>query len=540
MTTPATPRCSSTGSSLCWRLPSSHAGSVLVDCTLGLGGHTEAVLERLPAGPGHRHRPRPSRAARWPASGSRPSATASPACTRSTTRSPRSSADLGLDHVDAVFFDLGVSSMQLDVRERGFAYAEDAPLDMRMDADHRARPRPTCSTPYSAGELTRILREYGEEKFASKIARAVVRRRETSRSRPAPAWSSCSTPRSRRPRGVRAATRPSAPSRRCGWRSTTSSPCCAARSRPRSRRSGSAAAWSSSPTTRSRTGWSSGPSPTPPASTCPPDLPFVPEGAEPPLRLVTRGAEQADEHEIEQNPRAASVRLRAVERVRPVHPSTSRLPQEPPDEQSRSPDPHPRHPDRARTAVDKARLTVVPRMRTRAPRVPFVTLVSLVLVGGVVGLLLFNTSMQQASFAAASLEDQADTWRPASRRCGWSSTSSATRSGWRPEAQQMGMVIPAAPVFLDLEAGRTSGVRTPATPENAIQPRCRRPPIKPADPRARPDDRRGAGRRPTTDVHGQQRPRRNADGTERETNKQGTQEPRPVTARSRRSAAVHL
>ena len=63
----------------------------------------------------------------------------------------------------------------------------------------------------------------------------------------------------------------------------------------------------------------------------------------------------------------------------------------------------------AQEAVDKARLTVVPRVRTRAPRVPFVTLVSLVLVGGIVGLLLFNTSMQQASFAAPSLENQADT-----------------------------------------------------------------------------------------------------------------------------------
>jgi 16S rRNA (cytosine1402-N4)-methyltransferase len=52
----------------------------------------------------------------------------------------------------------------------------------------------------------------------------------------------------------------------------------------------------------------------------PPDLPFVPEGSEPAFRLVTRGAEQADEHEIEQNPRAASVRLRALERVLPREP----------------------------------------------------------------------------------------------------------------------------------------------------------------------------------------------------------------------------
>ena len=57
----------------------------------------------------------------------------------------------------------------------------------------------------------------------------------------------------------------------------------------------------------------------------PHDLPFVPEGAEPAFRLVTRGAEQADEHEIAENPRAASVRLRAVERVRPAPRPTSRF-----------------------------------------------------------------------------------------------------------------------------------------------------------------------------------------------------------------------
>ena len=147
MSTPATSRCSSTGSSPWWRPRSTHPGSVLVDATLGLGGHAEAVLERCPSArvigvdrdqhalelagarlgavrradhPGARRVRRDPRGARGPA-----------ARRRST----------------AMLFDLGVSSMQLDVRERGFAYAEDAPLDMRMDDSDRARPRPTCSTP---------------------------------------------------------------------------------------------------------------------------------------------------------------------------------------------------------------------------------------------------------------------------------------------------------------------------------------------------------------------------------------------------------
>ena len=123
----------------------------------------------------------------------------------------------------------------------------------------------------------------------------------------------------------------------------------------------------------------------------------------------------------------------------------------------------------AQEAVDKARLSVVPRVRTRAPRVPFVTLVSLVLVGGIVGLLLFNTSMQQASFTAAALETQADTLagREQTLRMELDELRDPQRVAL--QAQQMGMVIPPAPVFLDLETGKTSGVRTPATKDDAIQ-----------------------------------------------------------------------
>ncbi|SED31825.1 hypothetical protein SAMN04489844_4169 [Nocardioides exalbidus] len=123
----------------------------------------------------------------------------------------------------------------------------------------------------------------------------------------------------------------------------------------------------------------------------------------------------------------------------------------------------------AQEAVDKARLSVVPRVRTRAPRVPFVTLVSLVLVGGIVGLLLFNTSMQQASFAASSLESEANTLAAREQTLRMELDQLRDPQRVAEAAQQMGMVIPPAPVFLDLETGRTSGVRTPATRENAIR-----------------------------------------------------------------------
>ena len=123
----------------------------------------------------------------------------------------------------------------------------------------------------------------------------------------------------------------------------------------------------------------------------------------------------------------------------------------------------------AQEAVDKARLTVVPRVRSRAPRVPFMTLVSLVLVGGIVGLLLFNTSMQQASFTASALESEADTLAAREQTLRMELDELRNPQRVALEAQEMGMVIPAAPVFLDLKTGKTSGVRTPTTPENAIQ-----------------------------------------------------------------------
>ncbi|MBR0147091.1 MAG: 16S rRNA (cytosine(1402)-N(4))-methyltransferase RsmH [Eubacterium sp.] len=85
--------------------------------------------------------------------------------------------DLGVDRVDGILLDLGVSSYQLDNGERGFSYRMDAPLDMRMDQDNPETARDIVNN-YSEDDLTRILREYGEEPFARQIARSICRSRE--------------------------------------------------------------------------------------------------------------------------------------------------------------------------------------------------------------------------------------------------------------------------------------------------------------------------------------------------------------------------
>ncbi|MGB9377303.1 MAG: 16S rRNA (cytosine(1402)-N(4))-methyltransferase RsmH, partial [Mycobacteriales bacterium] len=87
---------------------------------------------------------------------------------------------LGIEHVDGVLFDLGVSSLQLDETARGFSYSRDAALDMRMDPSTGPSAEDVVND-YSSAELTRILREYGEERFAHRVAAAIVREREHSR-----------------------------------------------------------------------------------------------------------------------------------------------------------------------------------------------------------------------------------------------------------------------------------------------------------------------------------------------------------------------
>jgi 16S rRNA (cytosine1402-N4)-methyltransferase len=294
--------------------PLQEPGSVLVDATLGLGGHTEAVLARCPQA----HVVGVDRDVHaLEAAGERLAAYAG----RTTLvhavydEIPDVLADLGIASVQGVLFDLGVSSMQLDVRERGFAYAEDAPLDMRMDDTVGLTAADVLNT-YPAAELARILRSYGEEKFARQIARAIVREREKTpfdRSArlvdllrdviPAPARRTGGHPAKRTFQALRIEVNDELGVLRRAIPAAIESIAVGGRVVVMSYQSLEDRMVKQEFATRSRT-------------TVPDDLPVVPEEYQPELRLLTRGAEKASAEEIAENPRAASVRLRAVERVR--------------------------------------------------------------------------------------------------------------------------------------------------------------------------------------------------------------------------------
>jgi 16S rRNA (cytosine1402-N4)-methyltransferase len=291
-------------------------GSVLVDATLGLGGHTEAVLTRcaLARVVGIDRDPAALELARTRLAAYGDRFTGVHAV---YDELPDVLDDLGLDSVDAVLFDLGVSSMQLDVRERGFAYAEDAPLDMRMDGTTGPTAADVLNT-YSAADLTRVLRDYGEERFARKIAAAVVRQRErepfTTSGRlvellyaeiPAPARRTGGHPAKRTFQALRMEVNDELAVLRRAIPAAIDAIAVGGRVVVESYHSLEDRLVKRAFAEATR-------------STVPDDLPFVPEGSAPALRLVTRGAERADEHEIAQNPRAASVRLRALERISPT------------------------------------------------------------------------------------------------------------------------------------------------------------------------------------------------------------------------------
>ena len=150
-------------------------GDVVVDCTLGAGGHARLIAERIgPAGTliGIDRDPLAEEAF-----------AALAAEVPCATRFLRADFETGLRtlddegvEADIAYLDLGMSSMQVDTRERGFSYAYDAPLDMRMDPDQALTAAELLNT-WDRRRIARALREYGEERYADRIAGEILRRR---------------------------------------------------------------------------------------------------------------------------------------------------------------------------------------------------------------------------------------------------------------------------------------------------------------------------------------------------------------------------
>ncbi|WP_231747951.1 16S rRNA (cytosine(1402)-N(4))-methyltransferase RsmH, partial [Auraticoccus cholistanensis] len=150
-------------------------GAVCLDGTLGLAGHTEALLRACPdlhvVG-----------IDRDPMALARAEERLGPLAGRVTfvravyDELPEVLQRLGRPRVQGVLLDLGLSSLQIDRTERGFAYAVDAPLDMRMDGTQQLTAADVVNT-YEVRDLARVLRVYGEERFADRIARRIVAER---------------------------------------------------------------------------------------------------------------------------------------------------------------------------------------------------------------------------------------------------------------------------------------------------------------------------------------------------------------------------
>jgi 16S rRNA (cytosine1402-N4)-methyltransferase len=288
-------------------------GAVMVDATVGLGGHAEAVLTTFP-------HLRVVGLDRDPQALAQSAGRLEPQAERLTLvhavydALPQVLNRLGLKVVQGVLFDLGVSSLQLDASERGFAYAKDAPLDMRMDQSTGQTAADVLNT-YPADELARILREYGEERFARRIADRVVRERqhepfggsarlvELVRSAiPAASRRTGGNPAKRTFQALRIEVN--------GELSALEGALPAAIDALAAGGRIVVLSYHSLEDRLVKRLFAAGA-----ASTAPPDLPVVPAGYEPRLRLLTRGAERASEGEVAANPRAASVRLRAAERT---------------------------------------------------------------------------------------------------------------------------------------------------------------------------------------------------------------------------------
>ncbi|MEV0147755.1 MULTISPECIES: 16S rRNA (cytosine(1402)-N(4))-methyltransferase RsmH [unclassified Nonomuraea] len=291
---------------------------VVVDANLGLGGHSEALLAAYPTlhligidrdpfaieFSTRRLAPYVERTTLVHASSDQLAevlAATGPALGRAT--------------VDGVLFDLGVSSPQLDEAERGFAYSYDAPLDMRMDTEQELTAEKVVNT-YSAGDLTRILRDYGEERFAPRVAGLIVKERAkeaiTSTKRlaeivrqaiPAATRRTGGNPAKRTFQALRIEVNAELAALEAALPAALDALALGGRVVVLSYHSLEDRLTKQVLTARTR-------------DTSPPGLPVPLPAHQPRFRLVTRGAELPGEEELARNPRAASARLRAAERIR--------------------------------------------------------------------------------------------------------------------------------------------------------------------------------------------------------------------------------
>ncbi len=152
-------------------------GAVLVDATEGMGGHSEALLERFD---GVRLIGLDRDTDALHIAGERLARFGDRVTLVHTVYDGIAAAlaGAGVERADGILFDLGVSSLQLDEADRGFAYAQDAPLDMRMDQTAGTTAADIVAT-YGEGDLRRIFERYGEEKLAGRYARAIIAARAT-------------------------------------------------------------------------------------------------------------------------------------------------------------------------------------------------------------------------------------------------------------------------------------------------------------------------------------------------------------------------
>jgi 16S rRNA (cytosine1402-N4)-methyltransferase len=295
-----------------------HPGAVVVDATLGLGGHSEAFLRQFPEVRliGLDRDPAALRLA-----GERLARYQDKDQERITLvhavydELPRVLDELDVPAIDGILFDLGVSSMQLDEAGRGFAYAQDAPLDMRMDPTGPTTAADIVNT-YSAAELARILFQYGEEKFARRIADRIVREREaepfTNSARlselvrnaiPQAARRTGGHPAKRTFQALRIEVNGELDVLRRALPAALEALALHGRIVVMS--------YHSLEDRITKQAFAPGTK-----SDVPDDLPVIPAGHEPYLKLLTRGAERPTEEEVAVNPRAASARVRAAERIR--------------------------------------------------------------------------------------------------------------------------------------------------------------------------------------------------------------------------------